>query len=223
MSGYVAIHRWNAQEATGSSLADSGGGTAAPLAVGPTMTLNAGVLPGFAASVNQAVEYEDAAAFLSTAGVPSGMASGNWLIALWWLPVGSAADAVVAYGDASHGPLLYANSGAWALNLADASAIGGAFGAWVTGTWYRIAMWTPPYGSSGTPRIWINGGVPFTPGAVTFTAGSADTLRLGKDWTGGVTYSKTQVSRIKVYACGAADANLVAVTDYAGQIGVIPN
>lgn len=224
-NGYTAIHSWLCQETTGSSLVDQIGGNASPLACTGTFALAAGLLPGFATTANQSVQVNGGVGGIASPAQPAGMAAMGFVLAAWWKPIGSNAGnpIILTYGATSGIALQHLSTNNLQI-VQPGGAAHGSIGQTVDSLWHRLALYVPPSGAAGTPLLFIDGLLVISGSAYTPVATAGDFLAVGCLTPGNNVALNTLFSRVKVIAAtNTEDAKLIANTDYAGQVGVIPN
>ena len=229
--GYTPIHKWDLQETSGTTAADSVGADNLSIIGGVVLQAKALLLPVATQSVqmNASTGY-----LLSNANAPSGMTNYGFVVSFWWFPVtlpgGAENPSLICYGDGSvnAGFSLIINASSTNLQLIrfGVGNLGTATNAVTIGAWQRIAVYYPPAGSSLAPAIYINGTRVLLGAATTLQAFATARLSVGATWSsggGGVASGivhNSYYSRLSVVSCTDISASAwIAWSDYAGQVG----
>jgi hypothetical protein len=223
-NGYVPTHKWLMQETTGTEIKDSVG--AENLTITGGFTLNASQLPGFAATDTHAIGFDESGTgeMLSAADAP--MPTFGFMVSFWWRPIASPSfnGVIFVYGTTSTGFALQHLAGGGLTSIMDAASTGVVGSVSSDGTWRRMALWIPESGEARQAKLFIDGVLIGTTESHKLTAGEKDQLVLGSYFGSSNFVNETEFSRLSIVPCTTAyDAVFIAATDYAGQIGVIPN
>ena len=236
VSPYTVAHNWRMQDTSGTSLTDSGAGTANALTISGTYTLDAEEI-AFVPVYPHAIELGGTNGKMLSGTQPSSMASLGFMLLWWFKPIAApAAGVIVLYGGPTTGMSLQhiQDSGANGHLTLNQNGVGGV-GSTAANTlksdsqWNRLGLWIPPTGASANALVFINGAIALTSSAFTPTATTTDVLCVGANITVvgsgyGNYIPQARYSHVKVVAAASSeDAVRIASADFNGELGVIPS
>lgn len=234
---YSRIHKYNLNETSGATLADSGSASTANLTLTGSATLNAGTV-GTPAS-EPYLTLNGSTGYLTSGDGPASMTNYGFVVAFWCnTPANPGADGpLMAFGDGNGavnaGFEMTHLNGTATLQLTryGVGSLGTLTNAMPLNVWRRYAVWYPPAGTSLTPLLFVDGLLVKTFTATTLTAGATGArLAFGSAYSSPSTYSTPRVaykmSRIHVISSPATEVgiiSMIAAADYYQQaIGATP-